>query len=223
MKKTILILFILLPVFLFPSEDYYKNYIQAYGEGPIGQYMNGMRTVTYSKEQGVEIAVKELQEFLSGMIYGYYFEYKVENRLDDSKGFFDVKNLAVIKLKDNPFFKYSQLQESAGSIRLQGTYRLSDDQKTYINGFNSSLAVMSMGEASGPWIGDWENRMDIFRNALRNAVLNEAKKTLKSRPLYLKGKLRLRESPVFFVKNGNWYARVIVDVMISDVSYRENY
>jgi hypothetical protein len=222
MKKISGLLLFLFVSFFINPDDFYKNYVQVYGEGPVGQYMQELKTVYYSKEDGINLAIKEIEEFLSGMIYGYVFEYKVENKLNNTKGYFDIKNISRLNL-NNKFFKYTQIEESINSVRLQGTYRLSDNQKNYINGFNSSVAHMSMGEAKAPWMSEWDKRIEVYKEALRDAVLNEAKKRLKSRPLYIKGRIRLKESPRFFVMSGDWHARVKIDIMISDVSYNENY
>ena len=174
------------------SNQIYQNYIQVYGEGPIGRHLVGFDVLVYSKEDAVELARNEIMEFLSGSIYGYSFIYKVENNLDHSKGYFDLK--PVVKLKeDDRNITLKQLEESNLTLRLQALYRLTDDQKNYINGFQSSIAKFSIGNATGDLNKDWKNRLEIYKNALKDSVLNEAKKRLKARPLYLKGKILLIE------------------------------
>ncbi len=219
-KFTFILLFVIIQSIF--SEDIYFNYALSYGEGPLGQYLIGFKTYTYSQEDSVYYAKKEIMEFLSGMIYGYSFVYKVENNITHSKGFFDLTSLAKINEKDKNL-SLRQIEKSDMSIRLQAIYRLNDDQKSYIRGFQSSLAKMSMGEASESWVNTWDKRLEVYKKALRDSVLNEARKKYKSRPLYIKGKLLLKENPVFIIVSGEWKVRVEVHIIISKVNYKENY
>jgi|GEM_PF-1270906 len=260
MKNIIIALFFFLSIQLIITDEINQNYIQIFGEGPIGQYIKGLETKRYTKEDALNYAKNEILEYLSAMVYGYNFVYKVENKLNESEGFFDLENIykfksieKIVKLtqvevpedyeikkeikneKDkieedqNDFFisiddkknKHFQIEDLL--IRFRGIYRLSEDQKYYIKGFQSSLAKMSMGEAKGSWLEEWDTRLKIYKDALRNAVLNEAKRRLKSRPLYIKGKILLIESPRFFMVSGEWVARVKIHVIILEVDYKENY
>lgn len=204
------------------SNQIHKNYVQVYGEGPIGQYLLGFEKETYTKEDAVNYARDEVMEFLSGMVYGYKFVYKVENKITGQEGFFDLIPLAVLKF-DKKIIRLTQLEQSDFSIRIQAVYRMSVDQKTYMEAFKSSIADTSMGTAEDEMYKGWKTRLDVYKNALQNSVLNEARKKIKSRPLYIKGKLLLQESPKITIISGKWHVLVRVNVIIQDVSYRENY
>ncbi len=222
MKKIIILFcFIINFSLLFPNQIY-KNYVQVYGEGPIGRHLVGFEVLEFSKEDAVELARKEIMEFLAGSIYGYSFIYKVENNLSHSKGFFEL--IPLIKLKEKDInISLTQLEESDITIRLQALYRLTDDQKNYIMGFQSSYAKFSVGEATGPIDKDWGKRIEIYKEAIRNSILNEAKKRLKARPLYIKGKVLIIESPLIGLVSGEWNIRVKTHVAIKEISYEDVY
>lgn len=221
--KRVLLIFVFLNILIlsFPI-DVYINYVQAYGEGPTGKYLIGSGSKDYSEEDAVEYARSEIIEFLSGMIYGYNFKYKVDNRITGRKGYFELESITKIKIKDKNI-KLTQVEEKKDALRLQATYRLSEDQKTYIRGFHSSLAKMSIGEAVGSWVDDWPKRLDVYKDALQNAVLNEARLRLKSRPMLLEGKIQLIESPFFGVVSGQWKVRVRTNIRISNIVYEDVY
>ena len=108
-------------------------------------------------------------------------------------------------------------------MRLQVTYRLNEDQKT-IRGFQSVIAKMSMGESSDSFsANEWTNRIMVYKNAIRNAILNALKKDLKSRPNYITGKLSLAESPKFSIISGEWRAIVKIHLIVKEVTYNDTY
>lgn len=222
MRKIIILFFFLINLTLLFSNQIYQNYIQVYGEGPIGRHLVGFDVLNYSKKDAVELARKEIMEFLSGSIYGYSFVYKVENNLNHSKGFFDLTPLVKLKEKDINI-SLTQLEESDITIRLQALYRLTDDQKNYINGFQSTYAKFSVGEAAGPIDKDWGKRLEIYKDAIKNSILNEAKKRLKARPLYIKGRVLIIESPLIRLTSGEWNIRIKTHVAIKEISYEDIY
>ncbi len=53
--------------------------------------------------------------------------------------------------------------------------------------------------------------------------MSEAKNRLKARPLYIKGRLLLKESPQFRIISGEWVARVEAHIIIKDIEYQDVY
>ncbi|HNZ26520.1 MAG TPA: hypothetical protein PLG34_09135 [Spirochaetota bacterium] len=222
MKRSFLLLiFAILSGYVYP-EGVYQNFIQIYGEGPYGRHPVKFDAKIYTKTDAILYAKREIFEFLSGMIYGYNFTYKVENKINKTKGFFDITPIGRINEKD-PNLTLSQVEESQISLRIQAEYRLSDSQKKYMSGFKSVLSKMGGGESSESWANDWSARLDVYKDALENTILNGAKKTIKSRPLYVKGKILLEDSPKFFIKSGEWRCIVKAHLMILNASYIDSY
>jgi hypothetical protein len=220
-KKFFILIFIFNLFSLYP-DLIYQNYIQVYGEGPVGRYLLGKDVKVYTKDDAVNLAKDEIREFLAGMLYGYAFVYKVENKLNHSQGFFELTPLAKIKdLEKN--VELTQFEESSVSLRFQALYRLKDDQKSFVNGFQSSLAKFSVGEARKNSIGEWNLRLEAYKDAMKNAVLNEARLKIKARPLFIKGRILLKNSPTITLISGDWRARVETHLIIQEVTYEDVY
>jgi hypothetical protein len=221
MRKTLFFIFIFSSIVI-NAEEIYQNFIQVYGEGPVGQHMIGFDVKEYSKEDAVTYAKKEISEFLSGMVYGYSFTYKIENKLNHSEGYFEIAALAVIKdIEKNT--RLTQFEESKTALRFQALYRLTEDQKSYLKGFQSSLAKFSKGEAKKNMLGEWGIRLETYKEALKSAILNEAKSKIRARPLYIKGKILLKNSPKISLISGEWRTQVETHIIITDIQYEDVY
>lgn len=154
------------------------------------------------------------------MLYGYSFIYKVENKLNHSQGYFELTPLAKIKdLEKN--VQLTQFEESQQSLKFQALYRLNEDQRNFVNGFQSSLAKFSIGEARKNWVGEWNIRLETFKEAMKNAVLNEARNQIKARPLFIKGRILLKNNPEISLISGEWRVRVETHLIIQDVTYED--
>ncbi|HOV14962.1 MAG TPA: hypothetical protein PK771_11800 [Spirochaetota bacterium] len=223
MLRINLILIYIFIVYSLHSIEIYTHFIQIYGEGPLGQHIVDFVPKYYEKEESIKLAKDEVLEYLSGMIYGYNFSYKVENNITGAKGYFEL--IPLVKLKENDKnLTLSQLEESNISIRVQATYRLNEDQKNHIKGFQSVIARMSMGESTDSFTAnEWTNRFNVYKNSVRNAVLNSARKDIKSRPNYITGKILLAESPKYSIISGEWRCIVKIHLIIKDVTYNDVY
>jgi hypothetical protein len=198
----------------------YKNYIQVYGEGPVGRYLLGKEVKVYTKDDAVNYAKDEIREFLAGMLYGYSFIYKVENKLNHSQGYFELTPLVKIKdLEKN--VQLTQFEEKEQSLKFQALYRLNEDQRNFVNGFQSSLAKFSEGESRENWIGDWNIRLEAYKEAMKNAILNSARNQIIARPLFIKGRILLKNSPEINLISGEWRVRVETHLIIQEINYED--
>jgi len=219
MKLKICIILIFITAGLY-SLELYENYIEIIGEGPLGQYLIAFDKVTYSKEDAVRLAKNEVFEFLTGLVYGYNYKYKVENNVNKQKGYFEITPIGSISEKDKNL-TLNQYLEKRDGIKIQAIYRLNENQKTYIRGFQSSPAKFSVGDAYGSYTGPWDKRIAVYKDALRSAVLSDAKKRLKSRPLFIKGRIFLKESPQIAIISGQWRVVVKAHVIMSEIKYED--
>lgn len=217
-KYLLLTLLILLVTPMYSSREVFENYIIIYGEGPFGQHPIGFEVRNYSRNDAENMAINEIAVFMSGMIYGYKFEYQPENPIDKRKDFFELTPVHLLKVKDKNF-DFRQYEISQMSIRVQGIYRLYDDQKSFINGFRSPKVVTSQGIHDLLSSQDWDNRYKSFELAVKDAILNYARTSLKSRPLNIKGRLTLTESPKFSIMSGAWRVRVRINLIIDEIDY----
>jgi len=219
MKIKICIILLFIAGVIYPLE-LYENYIEITGEGPVGQYLIAFDKITYSQEDAVKLAKNEIFEFLTGLVYGYNYKYKVENNVTGQKGYFELTPIAGIHEKDSNLKLYQYL-ERRDRIKILAVYSLNENQKTYIRGFQSSPANFSVGDAYGSYTGPWDNRLLVYKDSLRSAVLSDAKKRLKARPLFIKGKIFLKETPQIAVVSGRWRVVVKAHVIMSEIKYED--
>jgi len=217
--KNILLLIISFSIY---TNEINQSYVQIYGEGPKGRILTGFDVKSYKIEESVQYAKNEVLEFLSGMVYGYNFVYRVENKVNKTKGYFELIPISKIKNTDKNF-TLSQYEESQISIRVQGIYRLNKNQKDYIRGFQGSIAKTASGTGFSKWETDWTKRFEAYKDAIRDAVLNSARKSIKSRPQYIKGKVLLVDSPLYSVLAGEWRVIVKVHLIITSIKYIDSY
>lgn len=224
--KFFKIIFVLIFLFLssrgFGDSEVFENYIVIYGEGPYGQWPIEFDVTTYTKQQAEEMAKQEIATYLSGMVYGYQFEYQTDNPLNKRKEVFQLTPVHVLGWEDRNF-SFRQYEVSKNSIRIRGTYQLSPDQKNYIRNFCGTKAQTAVGEYCELNFQDWNNRYKSFEEAVKNAVLNKARKEFKSRPEQLKGKLILKESPKFYPISGSWRVIVRIHLFLDEVNYQKSY
>ena len=115
------------------------------------------------------------------------------------------------------------MAEKRDGLKFLALYKLTKDQKTYLEGFRSSIAKMSSGASQNPRFDDWKIRIETYKEAIRDSILNAAKRKYKSRPLLLKGKVLLNENPRIILVSGNWKVIVKTHIIITDVTYQDVY
>ncbi len=200
-----------------------RSYIQIYGEGLIGQHFdNNSQMIRYELEDAVSMARNEIFEFASGMLYGYRFNLVTSNPVNGRRGYFDLEKIAVIRNND-PNMRVSQYEHSETSIRVQGTYRLQDSQKNYISGFRGAGGHMTQGTAEGSYYNDWTGRIEIYKNAIYDGIINAARLELKSRPLSITGKVLIESPPQYNLISGKWVTNVRFHLIISNITYENVY
>jgi hypothetical protein len=224
MKNIFLFAFFCLFILNIRTEtQIYQNYILIYGEGPIGQnYGDNFNVITYSKQEAVQLAKFDILSFLSGMLYGYKFKIEVENPLNGRQGYFEEQAVTLINEKDKNL-TLRQLQEAFNRLKIQAIYRLREDHKNFLAAVNSLSTTFAVGEALGEGGLDWDQRNVVLKSAVKNAIIEAARKKYKSRPLFISGKYYLRETPLFFITDGQWRVNVKLNLVLQDVSYQNSY
>jgi hypothetical protein len=224
MKKNILILILLQIAFLFTAEPFpHETYIVSYGQAPVGQHPIGATSAYYSEETCKRMARKEAENFAAGQIYGYTFEYQIDNPITKRQEYF--------KLTPQPAPNFSgrnvTFEETESDFRdrktFKLTYKLLEQQKNRRKNFAGTLAESSKGEDFSQDCQHWNLRQTAFENAVKNAILNKARKDIKSRPEYICGKVMLKSSPIFSIKSGLWKTIVHVSLTIDEITYQTSY
>ena len=266
MKLRFLLLIFLQFTFLSMAEPFpHETYIVSYGEAPLGRHPVGLSSRYYSLDECEKMARQEAENFTTGQIYGYSFEYQIENPITKREEYFKLtpevkpnytgRNVTFKRLSNTPLSssemdryktfenqlkldlnltnsemtEYEMLKlrftgrDFRDRVRYQLTYKLLEDQKNRRKNFAGTLAESSRGEDCSQDCQDWSLRNTAFENAVKNAILNKARKDIKSRPEYICGKVMLKESPLFSVNSGSWRAIVHVSIAFDEITYQTSY
>lgn len=260
MKK----LFLIPTVFLLPflvllraeAEPFpHETYIVSYAEAPIGQHPIDFSSHYYSEAQCNEMAKNEAINFAAGQIYGYSFEFQVENPITKRGEYFKLtpelslqfseKDVVLEEIESEQrgkkrfklTYKPTEQQNShernvvfeeieselRDRKRFKLTYKLMEQQKNRRKNFAGTLAESSKGEDLSQNCQYWDLRNAAFENAVKNAILNKARKNTKSRPEYISGKVMLKESPQITINSGLWRVIVNVSIKFDEITYQTSY
>lgn len=266
MKFRFLLLIFSLLSFSAVAEPFpHETYIVSYAEAPLGRHPMGLSSKYYTLDECEKMAREEAENFTTGQIYGYSFEYQIENPITKRGEYFKLtpdvtpnytgRNVTFKRLSNTPLSsvemdkyrtfekrlkldlnltiseteEYEMLKlrftgrDFKDRVRYQLTYKLLEDQKGRRKNFAGTLAETSRGEDFSQDCQNWTLRKTAFENAVKNAILNKARKDIKSRPEYICGKVMLKESPRFSINSGLWRAMVHVSIIFDETTYQTSY
>ena len=97
MKLRFLLLIFLQLTFLLVAEPFpHETYIVSYAEAPLGRHPVGLSSRYYSLDECEKMARQEAENFTTGQIYGYSFEYQIENPITKRTEYFKLA-VAVVE------------------------------------------------------------------------------------------------------------------------------
>lgn len=121
MKSKLTIFFLFHFAFLLIAEPFpHETYIVSYGEAPVGQHPIGFSSHYYSLDECEKMAREEAENFATGQIYGYSFEYQIENPITKRGEYFNLvpdvlpnysgRNVTFKRLSDTPL-SYAEMDK----------------------------------------------------------------------------------------------------------------
>lgn len=201
----------------------HETYIVSYAEAPIGRHPIDLSSHYYSETECNEMAKKEAENFAAGQIYGYSFEFQVENPITKRGEYFKLTPELIPDFSGRNVTFEEIGSELRDRKRFKLTYKLLEQQKNRRKNFAGTLAESSKGEDLSQNCQYWDLRNAAFENAVKNAILNKARKNIKSRPEYISGKVILKESPQITINSGLWRVIVYVSIKFDEVTYQTSY
>ncbi len=166
-----------------------------------------------SREIIVERLLDEAQAILSGMIYGYRFEYTPSHPDRGVAEQFSVQPYATIERGD-PALEVFQTWTEKGRLYARIFYTLGSQQLAWQSGWLSGANRVSSGVGTSPFIAGPTTKIDAFEDALRVAVRNYLRTQTFNRPRRATGAILVKESPTFRVVAGNYEAHVEILLQI---------
>lgn len=146
---------------------------------------------------------------LSGMVFGWRFEYTPPDKARNVSEYFLLEPVAEIS-PDNPSFSLSEIQDKGP--RLYGRAEFIHDEAT-VQSFlywSSIVFKTSGGRGYGDRKDETAGIIQAYTNAIKQAVREYARAIEKNKPKIITGEIKLKDEPRLFADQG----QVIADVNI---------
>ena len=154
-----------------------------------------------------KVMTDEMVWIFSGMIYGWEFEYTIEDPVQGIDRIFLLKPRALINPKDKDLNVYQNYLVGSREF-IKAELKLDDYEK------RNREAALSMVYAPSSAIGVWsyfdgsEAKLKAYEDGIREAILVSLKKSLGTRPRKAEGIVYLMECPLSGVIDGQFRSTV---------------
>jgi hypothetical protein len=168
------------------------------------------------REVALEQLLSDVQYTVSGMVYGYRFDYVPGDPSREIEESFELTPFAAIPRGDS---RLTVLQTWIDHDRLVARvgYGLSAEQEGWYQGWHSSANARSSGSGVSSLFLGPSNRIDAISDGIRDAVRNHVRAVEFTRPQRITGAALLAEYPLFGIERGDYRARVDVLLQVDEI------
>lgn len=211
MRTLLSLLLLIIPHSLFSNE----TFIDGVFMHPVSRYFD-MDMEANNDEYALENdLVEDIIEIVSGMIYGWRFEYipsDIKRQIDEV---FTIEPIGLIKKGDpGMFFRDNWVKDH---IMYQNiVYRLSDYQKKYIKSWKTSVIPDSYGEGAYS-IYKEDGKSQSLKEAIKDSIKREFQSRGKDKPRSIRGQILLKENPRLFINAGLFKTQVETLILYKDI------
>lgn len=181
----------------------------------------------YDYENPYENAALETKtlalEMLSGLVYGYEFDYVPPSKhreIEEKWKFNAIANITG----DDP--NLSELERNAhnDTLRIFYRYNLLEDQVRWLQSWEESEKVLhSKGEGLSFKTEQKDARIDALHDAIQSAIRNRIKRQLPAITNSVSGKVKIAAQP-FFIDKGNYFtAKAAVLIIVDNTEFYKVY
>jgi hypothetical protein len=162
--------------------------------------------IDYESGEGYkEKAYIEALHFINANVFGYSFFYKPGSILMKTEETFDIELKGTIG-REHVSLLAEGVDNNVYRVKLEFPLTLS--VRKWQSAFYTNTIRITISEGNSTFYTGWEGRSDALRDALKNLVLTDAKRTLSSKPLILKGDILMKGEPEFSVGAGRHYCKI---------------
>ena len=171
---------------------------------------------TLSDEQLLAMLRERARVGISAMLYGYRFDYVLENRARGTAERFTLEPVRRIADGD-PQLRLADRWRSGEQLFARFTYRADGAQAAWWNAWHAVPTTAATGDgAENVWASADEQRTAMER-ALQDAVTDYLRATYKQKPKRARGSLLLRDGGRMWLDSGQYLARVALLLRIDEV------
>ena len=164
-----------------------------------------------TKDDYISLPVKKLKEqipfIISGMIYGWDFEYVPYDKLRGVAEFFDFSPVEEIQYPASNI-SYSEMKVEDGKLFCWVTYKRTDEMFALRQHWNSASFPHIKGKGYGSILNNFEGLQEAFNEAIKDAVREHYRTFIKNKPKEIRGRVLLEEEPLVNLYNGKYAVQI---------------
>lgn len=157
--------------------------------------------------------IKEMTPLiLSGMVYGWTFEYVPYDKVRGVKEIFDFSPINELTEDEISTIHYAKPWVKDSVLNCWVEFRRSDEQIHIYKGWESVLHPKIQGEGYAKLADGFDGLKAAFADALKMSVRNYERKWIKTKPKEISGRIFMREPPKIGIDAGRY--KVTLDFFI---------
>lgn len=164
-----------------------------------------------AKDDFISLPVKKLKEqipfIISGMIYGWDFEYVPYDKQRGVAEFFDFSPVEEIKYPASNI-SYSEMKVEDGKFFCWVTYKRTDEMFALRQHWNSAAFPHIKGKGYGSVLNNFEGLQQAYNEAIKQAVHEYYRTFIKNKPKEIRGTVLLEENPLVNVYEGKYVVQL---------------
>jgi hypothetical protein len=160
--------------------------------------------------------LEEDRVLLSGMVYGWSFDYTPANRSREIAESFTLMPIAQIPWGSSRL-RVVETETRDEKLWARASYSMDDSEAARRASWESSAAELSQGEGKASVMKGPAAKMLSFQDAVRDAIRLDLRVRYLDAPRQIRGDVVLWEDPVTSVRSGTYRTVVKVKIMVREV------
>lgn len=174
------------------------------------------------KDDFISLPVQKLKDqipfIISGMIYGWNFEYVPYDKLRGVNEFFDFSPVEEINYPASNI-SYSEMKVEDGKFYCWVTYKRTDDMFALRQHWNSAAFPHISGKGTGSILTNFEGLQAAYSEAIKDAVRTYYRSLIKNKPKEIHGTVLLEENPTVGIYNGQYVVQLKLILRADEIIY----
>jgi len=176
--------------------------------------------VELSAAQAEHTLLEEARVLLSGMVYGWSFDYIPTNRMRQVGESFTLTPIAQIPW-GSPRLRVIETETVDTRLWARASYSMDDAESARRASWESSTADLSQGEGKSGVMNGPDAKTQSFQDAVRDAIRMDLRTRYLDAPRQIRGDVVLWEDPMAAVRSGMYRTVVKVKIVVRElVPYR---
>jgi len=171
---------------------------------------------TYSTEELLQRLDLRARRGIAGLLYGYRFEYTLENRARDIEELFSLATVREIGRDDERLVLLDSWRD--GEI-LYGRfgYRATLEESARMRAWRSSPTARAAGRGSADLWSTADEQQQAIEGAIKEAITDYLRANYANKPHRVSGSALLHDAPRLYLRSGAYLATLAVNVRIDNV------